>query len=574
MQAQQDQRRKIRVTGKESVVDVARAVFKDPRLATLIADLNPSLGGGALAANTVVTCPTRAEAAAFAKKMGFSLGFDEKAENGTRQKRAWAKLQGPGQPGRSGIDPLDAAKKLLEQKLAAGDVAKRLLKLCTPEALERFVGGDVGDGLQLITVQKAVRIHLDFPRAKGRLTSAQAVVDATLRPPGLLALLQALVIDGAGAQKLLAALLCPAGVRDVFVARAPAVVGLVGRARELARIERGARDATIAADVDGVALAALTAAVADGVAPVSAERLHALGLDESWALFSAHLLKLKDMLAKHVELLPRAGADIIGVLARADDGGRLARPWPVIASVVRGLREPLEKSPLAALDDGVGGLFIHRAKTDASGVVARPPFVAVATAAAPIVTEPMSMEGAAVVSAASLAARAASGARAVDEGTAIADRLASSVCALVELFRPVAGDTGPAPMRRSKRKAHFDDVVIARGAPIGDAVARVFDELFADARRTGFAGVDRVQRAQQLAARDVAKVSTAPITIYQKPVSEAARAIVVVAMTIDRDLGGLLLRPTGREVFRGAFEKHGGKALSKASLVFVEPPKA
>ena len=171
-------------------------------------------------------------------------------------------------------------------------------------------------------------------------------------------------------------------------------------------------------------------------------------------------------------------------------------------------------------------------------------------------------------------ARAASGAKSVDEGTAIADRLAASVCELVARARPVVGDAGPAPMRRAKRRAHFDDVVVARGAPQGDAIARLVDELFADARRTNHAGVDRVQRAQQVAARDVAKLLAGTITVHQKNISELGRAIVVVTCAIDRELGSLLLRPTGREAFRGAVERHAGKLLSKASLVFAEPPRA
>ena len=561
MQPQAEQRRKIRVTGKESVVDVARAVFKDPRLSTLIADLNPSLGAGPLAANTVVTCPTRTEAAAFAKKMGFSLGFDEKAENGTKQKRAWAKMQGPGQASHGGIDALDAAKKLLEQKVPPGEVGKRLLKLCTPEALERLLAADVGDGLQLMTVQKAVRVHLDYPRAKARLATAMSLIDATLRPPGLSALLHAIVVNGEAAQRLLTAVVCPVPAREVLIARSAAVVTLVTRAKELSRIERGARDVAVAVDGNAAALAALCAAFADKVEPVSAERLKVLGLDEAWTTLSAHLVKLKELLKKHDELLARAGADCIAIIARGDDGGRLPRPWPLVASVVRGLKEPLEKAPISAHDDGIGGLITHRASVEASpasgasGVVARPL---------------LSMEGGAVVSAASLAARAASGSRTVDESTAIAERLAPMVCALVELYRPVSGDTGSPAMRRARRKAHFDDVVIARGAPQGEAVARVVEELFADARRTGFLGVDRVQRPQQVAARDLGKTALSAITLHQKNVSEVARAIVVVAMTIDRDLGGLLLRATGREAFRANVEKHASKVLSKASLVFAD----
>lgn len=565
MQPTTDQRRKIRVTGKESVVDVARAVFKDTRLAALIGDLNPTLPkSGALPANTVVMCPSKSEAMAFAKKLGFTLGFDEKGTNGTRQKRAWAKLQGPGQASHDGIDPADAARKLLAQSLPPADVGKRLAKLCTPERLAAFLAADIDAALK--PVQQATRLQVEFPRARARLQAAVAVIDATIRPGGLAPLLQGFVDDGAGAQALLGAVIAPAPVRETLSARAFAVIGLVGRARELAKIERGARDVTLAKDKDAASLQALVAAIVDRVEPVSGDRLKALGLDEAWAQLSTHLLKLKELLKKHDEVLGRAGADVILTIARADDGARLPKPWPLVAAVVRGLKGPLERAPLQARDLGLGGLLTAPAVAppapasstgEPSGVQARPG---------------LSMEGGPVMSAASLQARAASGARTVDEGTAIAERIAPLLCTLIETVRAVPGDTGPAAMRRARRRAFFDDVVVAKGAPLGDAVARLVDETFTEARRTGVTGVDRVQKAHEQAARDVGRLLVGSLTVHQKNVSELARAVVVVACAVDRDLGGLLARPTGREAFRAALEKHGGKLLSRASLLFAEPP--
>jgi hypothetical protein len=572
-----DPRRKIKVTGKESVVDVAKIVFKDPRLATLIGDLNPSLPkSGAISANTVVTCPSKSEAMAFAKKMGFSLGFDEKAQNGTKQKRAWAKMQGPGQASHAGIDPAEAALKLLEQKLPAAEVGKRLVKLCTPERLEAFIAAEVDAALQ--TVQLHAKVHVAFPKAKARLLGAAAVIDATQRPEGLLSLLQAYVDDADGAAAVVAAVVAPAAVRTALPEHAARVVALYGRAKELGAIERGAKDATLAKDPDGAVLLAMCAALADRVAPVSGERLKALGLDESWSLMTAHLEKLKVMLKKHEELLGRAGADVICTIADGGDGGRLPKPWPLVASVIKGLKEPLDKAPIQARDHGLGGLvtaIARAAKEQASPSRGAPNAFADRGEGSGLAARPMlSAEGGPLVSAASLQARAASGAKSVDEGTAIAERLAPTVCALVEALRPVAGDTGPAPMRRAKRRSHFDDVVIAKGVPNGEATARLVDEVFAEARRTAVAGVDRVQRPLQVAARDTAKLLAEQITVHQKNASELARAIVVVAFAIDRSLGGLLSRGTGREAFKTAVEKHGGKLLSKASLVFAEPPKA
>lgn len=559
-------RRKIRVTGKETLLDVANVVFKDRRLSTLIGDLNPSLPtSGPIAANVVVTCPSKVEALAFAKKMGFTLGFDEKAANGTNQRRAWQKLQGPASAGRGGILPAEAAQKLLGQKLPAPEVGKRLVKLCEAAALEQWLAGVEADAA-LHTVQRYVRLHLDYPRAKANIGNAVGLVEATLRPSGLYALLLAQTVDGDDTQALLASVLMPAPVRAAVADTAERVVRLVRRARELVKIERGARDVTLASDADGAILAQLCAALVDGVEPVSADRLKGLGLDEVWALASTHLLKLKEMLKKHEELLARAPPETISTLAAAGDGARLPKPWPVIASVVRGTRPLLERAPVSSRDSGLGGLITHRVASQhaasASGSINA------------VDAAPHSMEGGPVVSAASLLARAASGARNVDEASALAERLAPRVVDLLTLYKPLHGDAGPLAMRRARRKSHFTDVIIARGAPTGDAVARIVDELLADCVRTGVAGAERLQRPQLLAARDLARGLTDTISIHQKNASEAARAILVVAMALDRETGGQLLRPTGREAFKAQVVKHGGRVLSKASMVFAEPDAA
>jgi hypothetical protein len=235
-----------------------------------------------------VTCPSKIEAAAFAKKMGFSLGFDEKAANGTKQKRAWQKMQGPGQASHAGIDAADAARTLLEQRIAPAEVGKRLAKLLTPEAVEKFLAVPQTEPT-LATVQKSIELHVAFPKARGRLLAVIGVVEATLRPASLLPLLEAVVEDADAAGKVLSAIVCPAPARQVFLDRAGAVTVLVTRARELAKIERGARDVTLAADKDAAVLAALCAAGPDYARTLRVwhdnfrarlEQVQALGFDE------------------------------------------------------------------------------------------------------------------------------------------------------------------------------------------------------------------------------------------------------------------------------------------------------
>lgn len=569
-----ERRKKIRVGGTESVVDVARVVFKDPRVAALITDLNPSLPArGPIAAGVVVIVPSPAEVQAFAKKMGFTLGFNEQGTNGTRQKRAWAKLNGPGQASHSGIDPVDAARKLLSQKVPAAEVGKRLAKLCTPEALERFLAQAPDDPV-LSAVWQSAELHVAWPKAHARLLQIVGLLEATLRPGGLLPILESLVADATHADALLQAVLTPPAAQQAFRVLAPQVVARVERARQLAKLERGLRDTELKKDPDAAIVSVLLAAVVDRVEPVSGERLKVLGLDQAWSSFAAHLEMLKETVKKQDALLGRAGNAVVRTLARGEEGAKLPKPWPVIAAVVRGLGPALDAAGAGSLDAGLGGLVKPIKPAGNTGSTpARPAATRGATTDGAGVP-PRSMEGAPVLSAASLQARAASSARTVDEGTAIAERLAPRVVALLDLARPLAGDTGPVAMRRARRRSHYDGAILARSQPQGAAVAQHVDELFADARRAKLAGADGLERPQLQAAREIALTLTDTLTVHQKNVSELARALLIVAMALDRELGALLLRPTGREAFRQSVEKHGSKLLSRSAIVYGEPAPA
>jgi hypothetical protein len=550
MQPAPEQRRKIRVSGQESLVDVARVVFHDVRLAALMSDLNPTLPrAGALPAETVVVCPSKIEALAFAKKLGFTLGFDEKGSNGTRRRRAWAKLQGPGAPRPTDVDPVAAARQLLVTSLPPAEVAKRLVTMYPPEVLAPFVDGDVDVALR--AVQQATLARLALPRARSRLHAIVGVIDATLRPEGLEALLRAFVDDRSAADAVLAAVLVPTSIRERCADRADAVITLVRRARELACLERGARDVTLRHDPQATALSPLVAAVVDRVAPVSGARLAPLGLDDVWTALEAQLRSVRELLKKHEALLARAGVDVLTTLARGGDGAHLPRSWAIVAAVVRGLSEPLTRASLTAQDRGLGGLVV--------GADDEPPRGDVVVAAA----RPTLL-------AANLQARAASGARVVDEGAAVAIRMAPTVCALLEMIRAVPADAGPASTRRARRRAHFDELVSAKGAPLGQAIARFVDEIIIEARRTRVVDVDRLSKAHTQAAVELARDWVGPVSVHKKNTSELARAVVIVAGAVDRELGALLLRPTGREAFRQALDRHGAQILSKASLLFSE----
>lgn len=551
MQPAPEQRRKIRVSGQESLVDVARVVFRDVRLAALMSDLNPTLPrAGALPAETVVVCPSKTEALAFAKKLGFTLGFDEKGSNGTRRRRAWAKLKGPDSPHHTDVDPVAAARQLLSTPLSPAEVAKRLMAMCTPDRLIVFIDGDVEQDLR--AAQQATKARFNYPRARERLHAVVATLDATLRPGGFEALLQAFVDDGAAADAVLAAALVPAALRGFCAGRAAAVITLVRRARELANVERGARDVTLRQDPQAEALRVLVEAVMDRVPPVSGDRLALLGLNDAWTQLASQLTSVRDLIKKHEELLARAPVDVLTALAHAGDGAHLTRSWAIVAAVVRGLSAPLGAASLPARERGLGGL------------------VAAVDGAPPQANDEHHVAAAPTLLAASLQARAASGARVVDEGVAVAQRLAPTVCALLEAMRPVPGDAGPSTMRRARRRAHFDDLIVAKGAPLGQAIARSVDEVVSEARRSGLADINRLSKPQLQALAELARQWIGPVNVHKRNASELARAVVIVAGAVDRELGVLLLRATGREAFRQTLERHGAQILSKASLLFSE----
>src|SRR5690242_9284509 len=131
-----EQRRKLRLDGQHSLADVARKICGDVRLAALLADLNPTVPAvGALPAGTIVVVPTKAESHAFAKRMGFTLGFDPQATNGTGARRKWSQLVAPKPAVAGAVDAAALAKSLLERAVSPSEAGKRLAKCCKDDEI-------------------------------------------------------------------------------------------------------------------------------------------------------------------------------------------------------------------------------------------------------------------------------------------------------------------------------------------------------------------------------------------------------------------------------------------------------
>ena len=527
-------RKKMRMDGQHSLVDVARKVCGDVRIAGLLKDLNPTLPEvGMLLAGTIVVCPSKGEAAAFARKLGFTLGFDPKASNGTDKRRAWSKHQGP-VSGSGKVDAVALAVSLLERNLSPAEAGKRLARQCGDVELAALAASSEGAVRQVGTHAEA---HALFPRAVSRIAAVRSVLEATAKPAGLRALCDALAKD-AGAVSLLTACAVAPALRQVLLDEASRVASVVAQAADIGKLERGARDAAVQGDA---VLRKLVDAAVDGVEPLAGDRVAALGLEDEMQALAKHLEMMRGALKQAEDNLGRQSADVIKAIARGGDGGKLGRPWPLLCQVMRDVGTAVDAAPATARDLGLGGLWKRRT-TSSEGVSV-------------------------TMTVAELQVRAASCARAVDEGDAFSERLAPVIVELFGLMRPPpAVDGGTQQARKARRRAAFDQAMGGKGGVTPEGIVALALDVVDRAKLGGNAAAQRMNRGQLQSLEAVAKEMAAPaLTIHRAPMSELGRALVVAAMAIDREVGQGLSRPTGREAFILAAAKHAGRVLSAAS---------
>jgi hypothetical protein len=536
-------RKKFRVTGLQSLVDVAQLACGDVRLAALLQDLNPALAmTGALRAGTVVVCPGKLEAQAFAKKMGFTLGFDPRAPNGSDARRKWTRHVGPAHAAPL-VDALALARTLLARGMSPAEAGRRLAKQCSETGVAALLSSP-DETLQQVGTH--AEVHALYPRAASRMAAVRSVLDATLRPGGLLSLLEALArfpVDGVA--MLQACAVAPA-LRMALVEAAARAQLLIERARALAALERGARDATLNADGDAQGIRSLVDAIVDGVDVLGSARIAAAGIEAEADALLSHVDMLRGALKQAGAGLGRSSAEVIRAVARGGDGMKLPRPWPLLAGVCRDVGAAIDTAPATARDAGLGGIVKHHA--------------AAATRAAP--------RSGVRVTVADLQVRAAVCARAVDEGDAFAERLAPVVVELFGLMRPPpAVDGGTAGARKARQRMAFDRAAAGQGAVAPAGVAAVVADVIERATLGGSAPAQRLGLAQRASLEEAARAMSAPLTIHRQPMSELGRALVVAAMALDREMGQGLSRPTGREAFVSAAKKHAGRVLSAASCL-------
>lgn len=532
------ERKKVRVDGGQSLGDVATLACGDLRLTPLLADLNPTLpSAGLLPAGTIVMCPTRDEARAFARKMDFTLGFDPKAANGTDARRRWAELQGDAPRG-AGTDATAMARALLARGVTPSEAGRRIVKQCSDAQVAALLGRD---DPSLRALVQTVEGQVLLPRAIARLGRVRSLLDATARPEGLRQLIEAAARDGKATRTVLDAAAVASGLRDALVEEAPRVAQRLADARSLAAIERGARDARLLEMEDAACLSALVAALGDGVEPLAGGRLELLGIAAEAQALVRHLEMLRSALRTAEDSIGRAGLVVMRAIVRGEDPSRLPRPWPLLGAVCRALSGAMQGAATAALDRGLGGLVVR--STEASTSSSRP------------------------ISVSLLRARAVTCARASDEGAALAQRLAPSVVELFGLMRPVgATSASTSRTRQAREKLAFDHAVAGvRGDVRGDGIAALAVEIVERARLAGVPAASRLSKEQLAGLERVARGMAVPLAVHRRPISELGRALVVVAMAFDREFGLTLGRPTGEEAFLAAAVRQAGRVVSAAA---------
>lgn len=551
-------RRKVKVSGKDSLVDVAKRVFKDERVVPLLKDLNPKASPrGALPAGTVVVLPAREEAQKFAARMGFQLGFDPAKGGSTRAKRNWKKMQQGGQRPVVANDPAQLASALAGQGLPPDAAAERLSKLLDDAELRAFAVAEheeeavaaIAAAAELVTLRRD---------ARQALVGLADVLSGTRKPRGRLALLDACARDAGVMDATLEALLVVPPLRKDLLAAAPAVSELIARAGEVARLDEHQADGALA-DEGGrrAQLEPVVEALRQGLPALGDERLALVGVQPQLAALEKHFSQLAQVLARVTDSVERAPAAALRAFLAGDREAKLPKPWPVVVGLQAAIGAPLAALHAGRRALGVGAL-------GAAAAADLPPAADVPRPAAPS------------LSAAELAAAAAANAAHADAHDEVPERLAPVMIALFDALRPSAPATGPDAQRKQRRKARFDKAALAPRAEEGDAdvIESLVEELLELARDVEDASVAR--RAARLkapvraGALALARGATGPVPALLRGASNVARALIVTALALDPELGATLGKGAGQEAALALFRRHATRALTLAAKAYPD----
>jgi len=542
---QHDKRTQVRLSGHESLKDVAVKLFKDVRLLPLLVDLNPSLSSmKAAAAGTVVTVPSKAEAQRFAARMGFSLGFNPALGGGTQQKRAWSRMKKGQAKASSAVCPHELARLFFKQQLVPEVAARRARVLLSEEAVQSFVAAEHDDDAAQF-LAKALQgdgVRHTVAQWLGRLLT---VFSSTSTPKARRALVDACAHAPEGVRAVLSASLVVPKLQDDLVELVTPLSPLLQEAEALASVDELQRQAQLKEHPLAEALLMLAGAAEADLPLLAQERLERLGVGRQFAALDKHCQQLATTLKRTLERLDRVD---VGVLQSVVDGGdveSLPRPWPVLAKVTQALAPAVMQQHPGALERGLQALL----------------------PSSPTPTGPQFQAG-------ELAARAAHNAKVADDFDAVPHRLAPTVVALLTTLRPLPPDHGPEAQVRQRRKVHFDKTCLApKGADVDvDVVTAVLEELARVPAPPLERDVAHALASQKAVLKRLAAAAVQPIPVLVKSASNLGRALVLAAIAADAEWGRALATPQGIEQALRVLNQHATRTLTLATQQFVQAP--
>lgn len=554
---QADRRSVVRVTREQTLADVATARFGDVRVAPLLADLNPTIGGGRARVGDTVTLPSKRELARFAARMGFQVGFRPETGGSTSAKKKWSAMRDGGARSSTRASAADLARLLVGQALPVDVAAKRLLALVEETEARAFAEANATGDLAPLAAQ--VSTHLDRLDVRARMKRLADAATSSSTPDARRVLLESCARDPQAVTSLLAMCLVPD--RDVarLIAASRPAVALMRRAEELANLDVHARDAILGGpSVDSSSLRPLVDALVDGAPLCANERLAVLAVHDVLAAIEGHTNALAGLLKRLVEQIDDTDASTIAALV-AGDLQSLARPWPVVAALLARLGGRLDRVHAGQVERGLVALaFVDdQSVAPAASVKSR------------IDTNPR-------LSVAELQARSAVNARVSDAHDGVPERLSAAVVALFDPLRPSAPDTGSEPIVQKRRQARFEKAVLVgrHGTTDGDVCASLVDELIELARGHADATVkrraDRVNADVRRGALALARRAREPIAVLLRNASEVGRALLVTAIALDPELGPALARPSGQEAAQEALKTHAARTLALSTQVYAK----
>ena len=545
MNDSQVKRQKVRLSGNDSLRDVAIRVFKDARLTPLFRSLNPAHDPqSVLPKDSVIVLPTIGEAQRFAKERGYTLGYDPSKEGATRVRRSWKKHQGGERVVRA-IDPEKLVATLNEEDYAIDLIAEKMIQTLSPQALQEFIKQE-HESSEMKEVAEFCEKILLRREIEAFIRALKDVFKRTQQVENREKLFSRLALNEDESKTMLLSLLMSSKLIDDLALRARELVPMFSLAAEIAATSEYDRDALINAHYAPDVLGALVSAKADGLELFEDARLELLGVEAMVRALDQHLDKLLGGLNKVTDTMERAPLKALRSIITGENVG-VPSPWILLRKLHAALGALLKRVHAGKREDGLAALI---APGDGSKISR--------------------------MSAAELAARAAHNARIVDEHEGVAEQLAPNVAALFDVFKPTAPDRGQQAQVRGRRRTRFEKAIFAKRDEEGDS-AKIEDalkDIFARAERGHDKALrealENVPRGAQKNAYLLCEAMTGTLVVMLRGASNETRALLIAAALLDRELCEKLSRDTGREAVAQALKKHAARIVSLATSLYAE----